>query len=67
MLNHANDVRVFGTQGWLEIPQPWVANRQSGGKYEIRVHKGGKTETRTVETDKTAFAHEAEAFAAQLG
>lgn len=64
-----NHARVYGTNGWLDIPWPW-APAKFGGDWEVRWHRpvrGGeetvevirKTETRplyTVEADTVATA-----------
>ncbi|MEX1015873.1 MAG: aldo/keto reductase [Phycisphaeraceae bacterium] len=63
-LNQENVARIFGSKGRIEVPNPWTADRNKGGTFELHVHaKGEKPETVTIETDRTAFAYEAEAVA----
>ena len=59
-----NVVRIWGSEGSIFVPNPWTADREKGGRYVIHVHKRGKpAEEIVVESDKTAFALEAEMVA----
>jgi len=59
-LNQENCVRVFGSKGWLHVPQPWVMARE-GGESSIQLTREGKTETISVQTDAWLYALEADA------
>src|SRR5690606_19392230 len=34
-----NTVRIFGTDGWLEIPSPWFCSGRQGGRSVLHVHR----------------------------
>lgn len=63
-VNQENVVRIFGSEGNILIPDPYVCNRdgKSGGKIIVNTRKGGVQETRelTIETPVTSFSHEAD-------
>lgn len=61
-----NTARVFGTEGWLEIPHPWVVLKR-GGTDVIRLHRQGAERPEVFEVEATdVYALEADAFAAAL-
>jgi predicted dehydrogenase len=63
MENHA---RVCGTEGWLEIPHPWIITR-GGGALSFRLHRRGAAEPETITTEAgNLYALEADAFADAL-
>jgi predicted dehydrogenase/aryl-alcohol dehydrogenase-like predicted oxidoreductase len=63
-VNQENVVRIFGTNGWIFIPNPWVANRGEPDIGKIIVHKNGEKQPIEFicETDVTAFTLEVDAF-----
>jgi predicted dehydrogenase/aryl-alcohol dehydrogenase-like predicted oxidoreductase len=65
-LNQENVVRVFGSEGWIYVPNPWVASREGGTTAKIVVHRKGQKEPQEVhvDTDVTSFALEADVVAA---
>ncbi|MFH1023712.1 MAG: aldo/keto reductase [Planctomycetota bacterium] len=60
-----NTVRIFGTEGRIEIPQPWIPARD-GGAVKIRLTRKGVTEEIVIETPTPLYAIEADAFAEGL-
>jgi predicted dehydrogenase/aryl-alcohol dehydrogenase-like predicted oxidoreductase len=61
-LAHDNVVRVFGTEGWLEVASPWFATGRQGGSADIIIHRpDGKTETITVTEPRWLYVFEIEA------
>ncbi len=59
-----NTVRIFGSEGWIEVPQPWIPARE-GGEVLILVKGKGDAEPRQVhvETDRWLYGLEADAVA----
>jgi predicted dehydrogenase len=62
-----NAARVYGTKGWLHLPEPWVPARE-GGSATILHYRGGdsKPEAIMVPSPGWLYAYEADAFAAAL-
>ncbi len=60
-VSQENVVRIFGSEGSILVPDPYVCNREgkSGGKIIISTRKGGVKEI-TVESPVTSYAHEAD-------
>ena len=67
-LNQENVARLFGSEGVIDVPNPWCADRKAGGQFVINVNRKGEKHPQQikVETDRTAFALEAEAVANAL-
>ncbi len=63
-LRQDNFVRVFGSEGYIEVPVPWIPNRE-GGKSSILVYGKGSTEPEEVviETDEWLYGMEADKVA----
>ncbi len=62
-----NVVRVRGTEGWLEVAQPWVVARD-GGDGEIHLHcNGAAREVLRVHDPRPLYGIEADTVAAHLG
>ena len=61
-VNQENVVRIFGSEGWIFVPNPWVASREGGTSAKIIVHKKGVKEPQeiAIETPVTSFALEVE-------
>lgn len=62
-----NSARVYGTDGWLHIPQPWIPAKE-GGAAKFHLYRGAAAvpEEIVVETGDWLYALEADAFAAAL-
>ncbi|MFT3829792.1 MAG: Gfo/Idh/MocA family oxidoreductase [Opitutaceae bacterium] len=61
-----NVVRVYGSEGWLFVPEPWFA-AGAGGTTRIVLHRrGAAPETITVPAENGLYAYEAAAFAAAV-
>ncbi|MCW8130112.1 MAG: aldo/keto reductase [Planctomycetota bacterium] len=65
--NHENGVRVFGHDGWIFIPSPWIPARE-GGKVTITVKGKNDKEPReiAVETGDYLYGLEADTVAQYL-
>lgn len=59
-----NTARIFGDDGWIEIPHPWIVTK-GGGEQIIRLHRRGaaQPEVFTIEAPNL-YSLEADAFAA---
>jgi len=61
-----NAARIFGTEGWIEVPYPWIVNKR-GGEQVVRLHRHGATQPEVFATEApNVYALEADAFAAAL-
>lgn len=62
-----NSARIYGTDGWLHVPEPWIPTRESGTA-KILHYRGAdaKPEAIVVETGDWLYGLEADAFAAAL-
>lgn len=58
-----NVIEIYGSNGRITVPNPWVANRKEGQKTRILVASGGKTETFEQDVDRTSFSIEADIVA----
>ncbi len=67
-LQRDNAAWIYGSEGWLQIPVPWIPNRE-GGRSRILLQKRGVPEPEeiVVETDEFLYGMEADAFARALG
>ncbi len=65
-LTQDNVVRIYGTEGWLLIPSPWVINRE-GGPSKLLLHKPGAAVPEEIVIEGgPLYALEADAFAAAV-
>lgn len=60
-----NSARIYGTEGWLHVPEPWIPARASG-EVRLLLHRGAAPEEITVETGAWLYGIEADTFAAAL-
>jgi predicted dehydrogenase len=62
-----NSARVYGTAGWLHIPEPWIPARESGTT-RILHYRGGEATPATIEVPAGVWLYgaEADAFATAL-
>jgi predicted dehydrogenase len=61
-----NSARVYGTDGWLHVPEPWIPARESGA-VKFYLHRGKPApEEIIVKTDEWLYGLEADVFAAAL-
>ena len=62
-----NVVRVYGSDGWILLPQPWVPARD-GGSSKIIVHRRGEQRPRevVVESPRGIYSIEADTVAANV-
>ncbi|HWA86913.1 MAG TPA: Gfo/Idh/MocA family oxidoreductase [Opitutus sp.] len=67
MLLQDNSARIYGTDGWLQVTDPWVPARE-GGSVTMHLRRRGETtaEEIVVTTDEWLYGLEADAFAAAL-
>ena len=66
-LTQDNVVRIYGTEGWLLVPSPYVVTRDLSPT-KLLLHRAGATspEEIVVRPDRTIYAYEADAFAEAL-
>jgi predicted dehydrogenase/aryl-alcohol dehydrogenase-like predicted oxidoreductase len=65
-LSHENVVRIFGSEGWICVPTPWMPSRE-GQPTTIAVHRAGKErEEIVVESDRRLYTIEADTVAANI-
>ncbi|RRJ98677.1 oxidoreductase [Opitutaceae bacterium TAV3] len=58
-----NAARVYGTAGWLHVPNPWTPNRD-GGVSKITLHRAGAAEPEEISIEAAPlYSLEADAFA----
>ncbi len=64
LVNQENVVRIFGSEGSINIPNPWVADRANPTQGKIIVNKRGEPSPReiVVDAEATAFTLEADTF-----
>ena len=61
-----NTARIYGTNGWIEVPHPWIITK-GGGEQTLRVHRRGAKEPEVFTTTAgNLYALEADAFARAL-
>jgi predicted dehydrogenase/aryl-alcohol dehydrogenase-like predicted oxidoreductase len=63
-----NVVRVFGSEGYILVPQPWIPSTE-GGTTKIVLHRKGEKEPQEipVATDRWLYSIEADTVAANIG
>jgi predicted dehydrogenase len=66
-LKQDNAVRIYGTKGWLHVPDPWVPAR-TGGDVTFHHYRGSDStsEAVVVRTEEYLYGVEADAFASAL-
>ncbi len=62
-----NAAWIYGSEGWLQVPVPWIPNRE-GGKSRLLLQRRGvaQPEEIVVTTDEYLYGLEADAFADAL-
>jgi predicted dehydrogenase/aryl-alcohol dehydrogenase-like predicted oxidoreductase len=67
-VNQENVVRIFGSEGSIFLPNPWVAAREGGTQAKIVVQRKGEKTSQEfiVDTPVTSFAIEAETMASAI-
>ncbi len=66
-LNQSNTVEIYGSEGHIVVPWPWIPSRE-GGTTKIIVHRKGaeRPQTLTVSTKKHLYGIEADVVAANI-
>lgn len=62
-VNGENVVRIFGSEGSISIPSPWLPTRE---KARILLHKGDATEEIIIDSDVDLYGNEADTVATYL-
>ena len=60
-LNQDNVVKIYGSDGSITLPQPYVADRSNPSDGKIVISRGGKEQTVDIPGKVTTYAHEADA------
>jgi len=59
-----NTLRIYGTEGRIDVPAPWFCSGKTGGRSTIVVtSRQGEVDTITVDTEKWLYEIEADNFA----
>ena len=61
-----NHVRIWGEEGHLDIPSPWVVNGGNPGKSVLLLNQGGKITEVKVHADRPIYAIEADTVAESI-
>ncbi len=61
-MNSENLIRIFGTEGSIIIPDPWVCDRNKPNQGKIIVKKGKETQEIDIPCEYTSFTLEADAL-----
>lgn len=62
-----NEAWIFGSDGWIHIPHPWVPlGREGVGQIPLHLHRHGQTETVECGSEVTLYGLEADAVAEAL-
>ncbi|MCC7408688.1 MAG: aldo/keto reductase [Phycisphaeraceae bacterium] len=64
-LNQDNSVRIYGTDGSIVVPNPWIPARE-GGSVKIIVNAKGQTQEVEVKSDQYLYGIEADTVAKSL-
>jgi len=65
-VNLDNTVRIWGEEGHIVAPSPWVVNRDAAESH-LMVHRdGAEAERVTIRSERSIYAYEADAVAAAL-
>ncbi|MBN1808985.1 MAG: aldo/keto reductase [Planctomycetes bacterium] len=65
-VTQANDVRIFGSEGNIVIPWPWIPSREGGSNRILLTRNGKETEEIVIETSEYLYGIEADTVAANL-
>jgi predicted dehydrogenase len=57
-LEQDNTARIFGTEGHIFVPKPWVPAREGGTAEIILHHKGESPQTIAIEAERHLYAYE---------
>jgi predicted dehydrogenase/aryl-alcohol dehydrogenase-like predicted oxidoreductase len=66
-LRQENSARIYGTDGWIHMPHPWIPARH-GGEWSFTLHLAGKDEPETIEgtEPRGLYGVEADTFARSI-
>lgn len=66
-VNQESAARIYGSEGWIHVPSPWVPSRD-GGTTQVIVHRKGHAspETIDVESPEPIYAIEADLVAESI-
>lgn len=66
MLNQENALRIYGTEGSIVVPEPWVPSRNGGSTRIVVNRQGEQPREIVVESPKPIYALEADAVAQSI-
>ena len=61
--NLDNQVVIFGSEGRIVLPNPWLINQAEAEEGVIEVHRGGEVQEIRIPADRTSFSYEADEVA----
>ncbi|MEO6060541.1 MAG: aldo/keto reductase [Thermoflexales bacterium] len=61
-----NGARVYGSTGWIHVPDPWIPSRDGSPAY-VHLHTGSRTRKLKIEPGRPLYALEADAVAEAIG
>ncbi len=66
-LGRENGVRIYGSEGWIVVPSPWIPARE-GGTVRFTVHRHGESGAETIEVtdERGLYGIEADVVAASI-
>ena len=66
-LQQDNSARIYGTEGWIEMTQPWMPAR-NGGEWSFTVHRSGSKEPEIISgtENRDLYGVEADTFARSI-
>jgi predicted dehydrogenase/aryl-alcohol dehydrogenase-like predicted oxidoreductase len=62
LVNQDNSTRIYGSDGWLHLPEAWIPSREAEPTYFV-LHKNGKAKKINVTPDVPLYSLEADAVA----
>jgi aryl-alcohol dehydrogenase-like predicted oxidoreductase len=63
-VNQKNEVTVYGSEGSIEVPSPWLCNGRQAGRVRMTVSRNGQgAEVIEIDVPKSVYAIEAEVVA----
>ena len=65
-LSQENVVRIFGSEGWIYVPTPWIPSREAEPTTILVYRSGSEPEEIVVESDRPLYTMEADTVATYI-